>query len=70
MNLKPQIEARADSVPPANTKNKKAANFAAFLFAQTKPLFFVFKILFVVTEKDLVQFLMTLKRDARTLFLG
>ena len=70
MNLRPQIEARADSGPPANTENEKAANFAAFLFAHTKPLFFVFKILFVLTEKDLVQFLMTLKRDARTLFLG
>ena len=70
MNLKPQIEARADSVPPANTENKKAAIFAAFLFAQTKPLFFVFEILFVVTEKDLVQFFMTLKRDAGALFFG
>lgn len=70
MNLKPQIEARADSVPPANTENKKAANFAAFLFAQTKPLFFVFEILFVVTEKDLVQFFVTLKRNTSVLFLG
>ena len=70
MNLRPQIEARADSGPPANTENEKAANFAAFLFAQTKQSFFVFEILFVLTEKDLVQFLMTLKRDARTLFLG
>ena len=68
MNLRPQIEAQADSVPPANTENKKAANFAAFLFAHTKQLFF--KILFVVTEKNLVQFFMTLKRDARALFLG
>ena len=70
MNLRPQIEARADSVPPANTENKKAANFAAFLFAHTKQSFFVFKILFVVTEKNLVQFFMTLKRDAGALFLG
>lgn len=70
MSLKPLTEVRVGSVPPANTDNEKAANFAAFLFAHTKPLFFVFKILFVVTEKDLVQFLMTLKRDARTLFLG
>ena len=69
MNLRPQIEAQADSVPPANTENKKAANFAAFLFAHTKQLFF-FKILFVVTEKNLVQFFVTLKRDAGALFLG
>ena len=70
MNLKPQIEARADSGPPANTENEKAANFAAFLLAHTKQSFFIFKILFVVTEKDLVQFFMTLKRNASALFLG
>ena len=38
MNLKPQIEARADSVPPANTENKKAANIRRFPFCSYKAI--------------------------------